>query len=58
MHYNTIFEICQTGMSCKSEKVLNSGDLGEGQYTIGLDAVLQEPLSGCGVILTLLLNHV
>lgn len=44
MHYNTIFEICQTGMSCKSEKVLNSGDLGEGQYTIGLDAVLQEPL--------------
>lgn len=27
MHYNTVFEICQTGMSCKSEKILNSGNL-------------------------------
>lgn len=40
MHYNTVFETCQTGMSYKSEKVLNSGDLGKGQYTIGLTAVL------------------
>lgn len=51
MHCNTGFEICQSGMSCKSEKVLNNGDL-------GLAAVLQEPFAGYGVILALKLNHV
>lgn len=58
MHYNTIFGICQTGMSYKPERVLSSGDLGKGQYTIGLTAVLREPFTGCSVILALMLNHV
>lgn len=58
MHYNTVFEICQTAMSCKSEKVLNNGDLGKKQYITGLAVVLQEPFAVCGVILALTLNHV
>lgn len=53
MHYNTVFEICQKGMSCKSEKVLNNRNLGEEQHTIGLAAVLQEPYAGWGVIVLL-----
>lgn len=58
MHYNTVFEIYQTGKTCKSEKVLNNGDLKKGQYMIGLAAVLQEPYAGWGVILALKLNHI
>lgn len=43
MHYNTGFEIYQKGMSCKSEKVLNNGNLEEDQYTISLTPMLQDP---------------
>lgn len=53
MRYNTVFEICQKGMSCTCEKVLNNGNLGEEQYTIGLAVVLQELYTGWGVILLL-----